>query len=276
MSYLMKKSGFTLVELSIVIVIIGFLVAGISAGTQLVKSAQLRSVIADIDELEVSYSGFISKYNYKPGDHPAAFSYFPNWGESAAACNGNGDGVIRWNNGAITDLTVGDEGIKAMYQLYYSGLYNKKGSFSSIQNGYGNYTSYHDSRWFPTMSSDSSNTLVVTGSGTSDFCFWTALVFPSNTHAIYIARSGIENGADFMLNGGLPAMESFQIDEKIDDGLATASGFTGAETGNFRAIQGALVAATIQGDSALCKTGNLYETTSSGKACIIGKKTSIQ
>jgi len=41
-------SGFTLVELSIVIVIIGFLVAGIAAGSNMVKQAQLRSVITDM------------------------------------------------------------------------------------------------------------------------------------------------------------------------------------------------------------------------------------
>jgi len=48
-----NKAGFILVELSIVIIIIGFLVAGIAAGSNILKQAQLRSVIADIESLQL-------------------------------------------------------------------------------------------------------------------------------------------------------------------------------------------------------------------------------
>jgi len=278
----MKKNGFTLVELSIVIVIIGFLVAGISAGTQLVKSAQLMSVISDIEQLELAYSGFISKYGYKPGDHPAAESLFPTCGPlnpppNPNACNGNGDGIIRWGNGGITDISsadAGDEGLKAMQTLFLSGLYNKTGTINDIDADYRTFEMYMSPRFFPVLSGDSSNTIVVTSGGDSLFWYSTPNVFPLYTTAVYITNAGVEIGSDFFLNGGLPAMESFQIDEKIDDATIDSGGnFIGAETGNFRAIQGGLNGGTL---SSTCKTANVYETTTTGKACIIGKKTSIQ
>jgi prepilin-type N-terminal cleavage/methylation domain-containing protein len=40
-----KKSAFSLIELSIVLIIIGLLVAGVTGGSALIKNAEMRSVI---------------------------------------------------------------------------------------------------------------------------------------------------------------------------------------------------------------------------------------
>jgi prepilin-type N-terminal cleavage/methylation domain-containing protein len=42
-----SKSGFTLVELSIVLVIIGLIIGGVVGGISLVKRSQLQAVIAE-------------------------------------------------------------------------------------------------------------------------------------------------------------------------------------------------------------------------------------
>lgn len=86
-----KKAGFTLLELSIVIVIIGLIVAGISAGQSLVTQANLRSIITDKDKYTVMINSFYMQYDALPGDMVNAQSY---WGVSVD--NGDGDRSIEW------------------------------------------------------------------------------------------------------------------------------------------------------------------------------------
>lgn len=60
------RQGFTLLELSIVIVIIGLIVAGISAGQSLVRQASLRSVISDVDKFRTAKNSFKLAYDANP------------------------------------------------------------------------------------------------------------------------------------------------------------------------------------------------------------------
>ncbi len=71
------QKGFTLVELSIVIVIIGLIVAGVTAGQSLVKQAQLRSVIGEQEQVKASVNAFLLEYNGVPGDLINASAYWP-------------------------------------------------------------------------------------------------------------------------------------------------------------------------------------------------------
>lgn len=91
------KKGFTLVELSIVIVIVGLVVSGVTAGQSLVKQAKLRSVIGEYNKLKLAYQTFKLQYNYLPGDMPRASSFWPTCDATPTNCNGNGNKVIEWN-----------------------------------------------------------------------------------------------------------------------------------------------------------------------------------
>lgn len=116
-----KLQGFTLVELSIVIVIIGFLVAGIAAGSSMIKQAQIRSVISDISSYQTAMNGFKARFfNKVPGDMDTAESF---WGagicsDSTDFCNGNGNGIINKD----TSSTGIDETRPALKQLALAGL----------------------------------------------------------------------------------------------------------------------------------------------------------
>jgi prepilin-type N-terminal cleavage/methylation domain-containing protein len=82
----LKQAGFTLIELSIVIVIIGLIVAGVVGGQQLVNQAKLRQLITTIDKYQTAFLSFKLQYNALAGDFSSASSYW------SGAPNGNGDG----------------------------------------------------------------------------------------------------------------------------------------------------------------------------------------
>lgn len=100
------KRGFSLVELSIVLVILGLLVGGVLSGQALIKAAELRSISTDFQKYYAATQSFRDKYFALPGDITNATAF---WGISAGAtgndatcgdslstgvatCNGDGDG----------------------------------------------------------------------------------------------------------------------------------------------------------------------------------------
>lgn len=94
-----RRQGFTLIELSIVLVIIGLIVGGILVGRDLVRSAELRAAISNISGISTAIHSFQIKYNCLPGDCPNATDYFgydstcyDDLVSHTGTCNGNGDG----------------------------------------------------------------------------------------------------------------------------------------------------------------------------------------
>lgn len=92
-----QKSGFTLVELAIVLVIIGLLVGGVLVGNDLIKSSQIRSQISQIDKYQITVNTFKLKYNCLPGDCSNATNY-------GFSGNGNGDNSLA----EAYDFTTGE------------------------------------------------------------------------------------------------------------------------------------------------------------------------
>lgn len=67
-----KASGFTLIELAIVLVIIGLLLGGVLKGQELINSAKAKSLAADFKNVQVYVYGYQDKYRALPGDDAAA------------------------------------------------------------------------------------------------------------------------------------------------------------------------------------------------------------
>jgi prepilin-type N-terminal cleavage/methylation domain-containing protein len=100
--YSTPRAGFSLVELSIVLVILGLLVGGILTGKTLIRASQLRSVTTQYSEFYTATRAFRDKYFMLPGDLTNAVSI---WGDATTCagdystsdsrtCNGDGDGKI--------------------------------------------------------------------------------------------------------------------------------------------------------------------------------------
>ena len=87
------RQGFTLIELSIVLVIIGLIVGGIFVGRDLINAAALRGIVKQVEEYETAVNTFRVKYNCLPGDCLNATDF---WG-TAAACNGPGNHITAYS-----------------------------------------------------------------------------------------------------------------------------------------------------------------------------------
>lgn len=213
--------GFTLVELSIVIVIIGFLVAGIAGASSMIEQARIRSVITDLSSLTVAYNTFKAKYNNIPGDMATAESYWPigTCGNDAGDCTGNADGSIQSAN--TIGGTGGDEVRPALKELALAGL---------ISIGGPTLTAGTVPILRPGVNAPASK---IAGVG---YYFTNVQGF----NAISIGRYDPTNasGSGLLDYGALTPLEAFIIDQKIDDGTATSNGvLTGWSTGNIEAGQ---------------------------------------
>ena len=101
------RSAFSLVELSIVLVILGLLTGGILAGQSLIRAAELRAVGTEYNRFQAAFMTFRDKYFEIPGDSANATKFFGRmttdsacWFspgttvQSPGACNGTGDGMV--------------------------------------------------------------------------------------------------------------------------------------------------------------------------------------
>ncbi|MBF0168183.1 MAG: prepilin-type N-terminal cleavage/methylation domain-containing protein, partial [Alphaproteobacteria bacterium] len=84
------EEGFTLIEMSIVLVIIGLLIGGVLKGQELIDSTRLKSVVTQWDAVKAATNGFQDRYNAMPGDYGQANNVI----RATGVANGGGDGII--------------------------------------------------------------------------------------------------------------------------------------------------------------------------------------
>ena len=85
------QSGFTLVEIAIVLVIIGLLLGGILKGQEMITQAKIKNLINDFNGLGAAMYSYQDRYRALPGDESNT-NTVARWG--AAAFGGDGNGVF--------------------------------------------------------------------------------------------------------------------------------------------------------------------------------------
>jgi prepilin-type N-terminal cleavage/methylation domain-containing protein len=233
-----KAAGFTLIEMSIVLVIVGLLAGGVLVGQDLTRAAYIRAQISQIENFNTAVNTFYGKYQALPGDMNASTAQangFAPRGQYAG--EGDGNGIIE---GVAVDQ-AGDNygsfpliGETAMFweDLSYANGMNIgliEGSFRAASTtmtpsptgganpGDVTVTSSPSlSNFFPSAKLGRGNFIYVWSGG------WNA-VFGSPNGVNYFGLSIITDlptspAQDLPTNVGVTVSEAYRIDAKIDDG----------------------------------------------------------
>ncbi len=113
-----KQTGFTLIELAIVLVIIGLLLGGVLRGQELINSARAKNIIADYKNAQIFIYGYQDKFRAVPGDDANVAAHINN---ATPASTGGTLGNSRIE-GAWNSVTLTDESVKFWEHVRRAGL----------------------------------------------------------------------------------------------------------------------------------------------------------
>jgi len=211
------QRGLTLLEIVIVLLIVGFLLAGVLKGQELITSAKVKRVAGQLDEVRAAYLGFEDRYKALPGDYADA--------NLTLSCSGpclfgNGDSRIRANETPVNGSQV-HEDLLVWTHLSNSGFL--KGDYRM----------------------------------TNGESLPTDLNSPKNPYEIYQqivfdGRYGMSDGGiprhNLKTGGQIPVAVLLELDRKIDDGKP----YKGAL--QFSTYQGNSAASPTEGGPMACTT----------------------
>jgi prepilin-type N-terminal cleavage/methylation domain-containing protein len=100
-----RQSGFTLIEIAIVLVIIGLLLGGILKGQELINSARVKNLATDFRNIPLFIYGYQDKFKALPGDDSAVATHITGATLATTPAGMQGNGVINgnWNSSTATD-----------------------------------------------------------------------------------------------------------------------------------------------------------------------------
>jgi len=93
-----KQSGFTLVEIAIVLVIVGLILGGVLKGQEMISNAKVRNVIDQSTAFQTAVYAFQDRFRALPGDFSNAAASINGVSSGANGGNGDGNGFINADN----------------------------------------------------------------------------------------------------------------------------------------------------------------------------------
>ena len=206
-----KLAGFTLVELSIVLVIIGLIVGSVLAGQSLIRSAQLRSQITQLNQFSAAVNTFYTKFEALAGDwtnNPAVAGYITR--TPATTGRGNGNGVLESDCSAGLSHVAHGEGEMFWSDLSAAGLVN----FTSTYADAGCAVQASLTTLLPGAAYKHGNKIAAFGRSDTglNYYFIAALVSSAVTTGIFTG------GTTSTGTTGIAPLDAYTIDLKMDDG----------------------------------------------------------
>lgn len=221
-SYMSRdQRGFTLIEMSIVLVIIGLIVGGILKGQEVIESARQKNVMALYDQIRAAQNTFLDRYKALPGDYNEASTKI-----HSSVVDGNRNGYVSESTGvAGTNVSsiAAANGASGENYMYFQGLV-ASGLFAGGQlttttatvfSGGATPSALPPAPW--------SNTGLTVAHGTHTGTATGGAASAVTTVWLRLATSATTVAS---ANAPLTAASAFQIDQKFDDGLP--------ETGRIR------------------------------------------
>ncbi len=212
-SRIADNHGFTLIELSIVLIIIGLIVGGVLFGQDLIKASELRGTVAQKEKFDSAVNAFRGKYGGLPGDI-ADYESFDGQltiagltGEDGFA---DGDNLIEGIGGAGTD----DVGFVGEIKLFWKHL--------TQANLISDNTSGITTAAAATITGSGQRYLPAAKLGKGSY--W----YIGNTGGLnYYTLSGISTMAtatsmNVVSTDVISPSEAFQLDKKLDDGIPSS------------------------------------------------------
>lgn len=217
-----QVAGFTLVELSIVLVIIGLLVGGVLTGRNLIEAAGIRATLTQIEQYTTAMYTFKSKYNCLPGDCAKAAQYgFIARGTQAG--QGNGNGIIEGydtnsNTMCIVCVFAGEAGV---FWVDLSAAELVNGSFTIARSALG----YGGGNLTPNTTPDVSSIMPEAKMGGGNYIYvWSG--GPNkpgwvNNGRNYFGLSAVTSVGDRApaTSTGVTVSQAYNMDQKADDGF---------------------------------------------------------
>ena len=204
MMYNNKPNAFTLVELSLVLLIISLIIGGTMAGKSLITNAKIRSLISESGEYPRAVDNFrniivINGNGCFPGDCASATAVFGTTDVNGSTVN-NGDG-----NGFIGDNTTNNlEDLGAWQHLALAGIIN--GVFT------GNLVAAPTSKVSVSVNAPGSNydpNLV--------YLFYSDTI--SSNYVLHNAIAACTLGSNTACHESVYVNDIYAVDVKVDDGL---------------------------------------------------------
>jgi prepilin-type N-terminal cleavage/methylation domain-containing protein len=220
------QQGFTLIELSIVLVIIGLIVGGVLVGQDLIRAAYVRAQISQIEKFNTAVNTFYGKYQALPGDMNAQVATLygfsargPNFGEGDGSGLIEGSSIFQNTNANCGGCIGAGEPVAFWSDLTYANGMNINLVEGSFTLGEGDFPgpflpSPSDSWGCSGCSIGSMFPLAKIGGGNYIYAY-------SMNSSNYYGLGRISEVIYWQAWGsvGLPVRQAYDIDRKLDDGF---------------------------------------------------------